>query len=148
MGDTALVRGVASSARRAKPSVRIIGVVAANAPAYLLSWLQGVVVETATADTIADGLAVRRPLSQNVAAIRQLVDEVQTVTEDEMLAAIGALWHDEAIAAEPAGAAAAAAYRNDAAASGVNVLLVTGANIAPDVAARAGVPVPPGPISP
>jgi threonine dehydratase len=38
MGDTALIRGVASSAKRAKPSVRVIGVVAENAPAYLLSW--------------------------------------------------------------------------------------------------------------
>src|SRR6185436_20311971 len=73
MGDTALIRGVASAAKRAKPSVRIVGVVAANAPAYLLSWRDGRVVEAPTADTIADGLAVRRPLAPNVEAIRGLV---------------------------------------------------------------------------
>src|SRR5438309_1581520 len=38
MGDTALIRGVASAAKQQKPSIRIVGVVAANAPAYLLSW--------------------------------------------------------------------------------------------------------------
>jgi len=136
MGDTALIRGVASAARRAKPSVTIVGVAAANAPAYLLSWQQGRVVETETALTIADGLAVRRPLMQNVTAIRGLVDEVQAVTEAEMLAAIGHLRREEAITAEPAGAAAVAAYLKDGSASAVNVLLVTGANIAPAVAAR------------
>ena len=136
MGDTALIRGVGSAARRAKPSVTIVGVAAANAPAYLLSWQQGRVVETETALTIADGLAVRRPLMQNVTAIRALVDEVLAVTEAEMLAAIGHLRREEAITAEPAGAAAVAAYLKDGSASAVNVLLVTGANIAPAVAAR------------
>ena len=136
MGDTALIRGVASAARRAKPSVTIVGVAAANAPAYLLSWQQGRVVETETALTIADGLAVRRPLMQNVTAIRALVDEVQAVTEAEMLAAIAHLRREEAITAEPAGAVAVAAYLKDGSASAVNVLLVTGANIAPAVAAR------------
>src|SRR5262249_50821002 len=74
MGDTALVRGVASEARRTNPSVRIVGVVAARAPAYARSWRSGETIETATADTIADGLAVRRALAPNVSAIRTLVD--------------------------------------------------------------------------
>jgi threonine dehydratase len=140
MGDTALIRGVASAAKRVKPSVRIVGVVAASAPAYLLSWRDGRVVETATADTIADGLAVRRPLVQNVMAIRQLVDDVRTVTEQEMLSAIRHLHAHEAIIVEPAGAAAAAAFMKDGSASAVTVLLVTGRNIAPDTADRAGTP--------
>jgi threonine dehydratase len=141
MGDTALIRGVASAAKRAKPSVTIVGVVAANAAAYFLSWRDGDVIETPTAHTIADGLAVRRPLARNVAAIRELVDEVHTVAEEEMLAAIHQLHAQEGITAEPAGAAATAAYLKDAGASAVNVLLVTGRNIPPDVAARAGIPV-------
>jgi threonine synthase len=49
--------------------------------------------------------------------------------------------HDhEGIAAEPAGAAATAAYVKDRVASAVTVLLVTGRNVAPDVAARARIP--------
>jgi threonine dehydratase len=133
MGDTALVRGVALAVKRALPSVTIVGVVAATAPSYLLSWQQGRVMETATADTIADGLAVRRPLAPNVKAIRDLVDEVHAVTDLEMIEAIDHLNLHEAIVAEPAGAAATAAYRKDGSASTVNVLLVTGANLAPDI---------------
>ena len=133
MGDTALVRGVAAAVKRVKPATTIVGVVAANAPAYLLSWQQGRVVETDTAVTIADGLAVRRPLAANVSAIRALVDEVQSVTEEEMLAAIRHLRQHERITAEPAGAAATAAYLRDPPASGCSVLLVTGGNIAPGV---------------
>lgn len=140
MGDTALIRGVASAAKRAKPSVTIVGVAAANAPAYFLSWRDGRVVETPTADTIADGLAVRRPLASNVDAIRNLVDEVHTVSEEEMLAAIQQLHRHDGITVEPAGAATTAAYLKDGGASAVNVLVVTGRNIAPDVAARAGIP--------
>ena len=133
MGDTALIRGVAAAVKRVRPAARIVGVVAANAPAYLLSWREGHVVETDTAATIADGLAVRRPLAGNVMAIRQLVDEVQSVTEEEMLGAIRHLRRHEQITAEPAGAAATAAYLKDPPASGSTVLLVTGGNIAPEI---------------
>jgi threonine dehydratase len=134
MGDTALIRGVASAAKQQRRSIRIVGVVAEQAPAYLLSWenarlradgasarqagltaesreLTADVVETATCDTIADGLAVRRPLAPNVAAIRDLVDEVVAVSEDEMIAAMRALHRGEQILPEPAGAAATAAQR-------------------------------------
>ena len=131
VGDSALIRGVAAAIKRGRPSTTIVGVVAANAPAYLLSWQQGRTVETETARTIADGLAVRRPLAANVEAIRRLVDEVQAVTEEEMLAAIHHLRRHEQITAEPSGAAATAAYLNDRPGAGVAVLLVTGGNIAP-----------------
>jgi threonine dehydratase len=110
MGDTALIRGVAAAIKRVQASVTVVGVVAANAPAYQLSWQEGRPVPTETAATIADGLAVRRPLAANVSAIRRLVDEVHAVSEDEMLAAIRRLRRDEGITAEPSGAAATAAY--------------------------------------
>jgi threonine dehydratase len=133
MGDTALIRGVASALKCANPAIRVVGVAADRAPAYALSWHQRRVVETATANTIADGLAVRRPLESNVAAIRQLVDEVQTVTEDELLAAIRHLHMREGILAEPAGAATTAAFIKDTARAAVNALLVTGCNLAPEL---------------
>ncbi|OLD57108.1 MAG: hypothetical protein AUI64_01100 [Acidobacteria bacterium 13_1_40CM_2_64_6] len=77
VGDSALIRGVASAAKHLRPASRIVGVVAERGPAYYLSWQRGRVVETASADTIADGLAVRRPLAPNVAAIGELVDEMR-----------------------------------------------------------------------
>lgn len=137
MGDTALVRGVASAVKQARPSTRIVGVVAADAPAYYLSWTSGGVVETDTAATIADGLAVRRPLTPNVAAIRELVDDVERVTEQEMIDAIALLRTREGIVAEPAGAAATAALLKRSGDGGTSVVLVTGRNIAPEVESRA-----------
>src|SRR3954452_457330 len=139
MGDTALIRGVASAVKQHRSSIRIVGVVAAQAPAYLLSWrkrretdvVQVEVVETETCDTIADGLAIRRPLAPNVAAIGTLVDEVVAVSEQEMLDAIVWLRSREDFVAEPAGAAATAALRKSTYEARVSVALVTGCNIAP-----------------
>jgi threonine dehydratase len=139
MGDTALIRGMAAEARRRKPKLRIIGVQAAEAPAYARSWHAGRVITTETCDTIADGLATRIPLAENVREIRKFVDEVCLVSEREMLEAVSTLLFDEHIVAEPSGAATTAAFlRNAAAHAGSNVvLLVTGANIAPEILVRA-----------
>ena len=83
---------------------------------------------TNTCDTIADGLATCSPEAENVAAIRELVDDVCLVSEVEMLSAIRHLL------LEVAGAAATAALLHDKSNfAGPTVLLVTGANIAPDV---------------
>jgi threonine dehydratase len=133
VGDTALIRGIAAAAKRRKPSIRIIGVQAARAAAYSMSWRQGIVVLTESADTIADGLAVRRPLSGNVAAIRALVDDMRLVTEEDLRSAIRFLHARELIVAEPAGAAAVAALRNEPSGqtTGTIVLIVSGSNVAP-----------------
>jgi [ribosomal protein S5]-alanine N-acetyltransferase len=136
MGDTALIRGVASAVKARRPTARIVGVVAAAAPAYYLSWMDGAVVETAPVTTIADGLAVSRPLALNVAAIRELVDEVETVSEGEMMDAMALLSAREGIVAEPAAAAATAAILKRPDRSGAIVALVTGSNLAPDLAAK------------
>jgi threonine dehydratase len=139
MGDTALIRGIAAEAKRRHPAVRIIGVQAQQAPAYARSWQEGRVVVTDTCDTIADGLATRTPLEANMQAIRELVDEVRLVSEPQLLEAIRLLLFEEHVVAEAAGAAATAAYLQDTAAyAGRNVvLLVTGANIPPELLRRA-----------
>lgn len=134
MGDTALIRGVASALRLAPRDIRVVGVVAAQAPAYLLSWKAGEVVETLSATTIADGLAVRHPLAANVTAVRELVNDVVGVTEAEMLEAIRVLRAEAGVIAEPSGAAALAAVLRPPERSGTIVALVTGRNISPDIA--------------
>jgi threonine dehydratase len=136
MGDTALIRGVASAVKQIRPSIAIVGVVAEQAPAYGLSWQRGLAVETETANTIADGLAVRRALAPNVVAIRDLVDDVEMVSEQEMLAAIELLRSRERVIAEPAGAAGTAALLKRPGTAGTSVVLVTGGNIAPEVMKR------------
>ena len=145
MGDTALVRGIGAALRQLHPNVKIVGVQAERAPSYYLSWKAGKPVPTESCDTCADGLATRTPQAESVARIRQLVDDVRLVSEVEMIRAIGLLHHQAGVLAEPAGAAATAAYL-DASASpatspaGPVVLLVTGANITLSVRLRAGLP--------
>jgi threonine dehydratase len=133
MGDTALIRGVAAALRQASHRIHVVGVVAERAPAYYLSWKAGTVVETATAATIADGLAITRPLAANVAAIRELVDDVVLVSEREMLDALGLLQVRTGLQAEPSGAASVAALLRDASSTGPCVAIVTGRNISPNL---------------
>jgi threonine dehydratase len=136
MGDTALIRGVATAAKELKPSIRIVGIAAANAPAYYLSWRGGEPVSTETAHTIADGLAVRRALAANVSAITALVDDVRLVEEEDLLAAMAHLIAREDVIAEPAAAAATAALLKDSETFGTVVALVTGKNVAPELLER------------
>ena len=139
MGDTALIRGVAAEAKHRLPSVKIVGVQAAQAPSYVRSWQEDRVVTTETCNTIAEGLATCVPLAPNVRAIRELVDEVTLVSEDELIRAIRTLLFEEHMVAEPAGAAATAAFlQNPTAYAGRNVvLLVTGANIPHELLTKA-----------
>jgi len=147
MGDTALIRGVAAAAKQTSSKVKIVGVQSARAPSYFLSWKEGRAIETQTCDTIADGLATRTPVAANVEAIRQLVDEIVLVSEDEMLNAIRRLLINEHVVAEPAGAATTAAFLKSRDERSKNVvLLLTGANISPEVlrqAATSELPVVP-----
>jgi threonine dehydratase len=146
MGDTALIRGVAAALKQLSPTVKIIGVQAKRAPSYFLSWKEGRVVETDSCDTCADGLATRTPDAGNVEIVRELVDEVVLVSEEQMIGAIATLYNEEGVLAEPAGAAATAAFFSspllfDSSPNGGSVvLLVTGANISQDVMDRAGIP--------
>jgi threonine dehydratase len=139
MGDTALVRGVAAEAKRRHPAVKIVGVQAAQAPSYVRSWQEGRVVKFETCNTIADGLATCVPLESNVRAIRELVDEVSLVSEEEMLQGIRTLLFDEHLVAEPAGAAGVATYlQNPTSYAGRTVvLLITGSNIPNELLAQA-----------
>ncbi|HEY6268948.1 MAG TPA: threonine/serine dehydratase [Candidatus Acidoferrum sp.] len=138
MGDTALIRGIAAAAKQIAPQVKIIGVQAEQAPSYYLSWKEGKVVGTETCDTIADGLATRTPEAANVRDIKNLVDDVVLVSEEQMLRAIEALLVEEHVLAEPAGAASTAALLRGSADCGDRVaLVVSGANIAREVLKRA-----------
>ncbi|MHB8501692.1 MAG: threonine ammonia-lyase [Candidatus Acidiferrales bacterium] len=138
MGDTALIRGIAAAVKQLAPRVKIIGVQAERAPAYYRSWKEDRVVGTETCDTIADGLATRTPDAANVRMVKELVDDVVLVSEEQMLRAIEMLLVEEHILAEPAGAASTAALLAARTDYGENaVLVVSGANISRDVLRRA-----------
>src|ERR1700694_2974198 len=134
MGDTALIRGIAAAAKQIAPQVKIIGVQAERAPAYYLSWIEGKVVGTETCDTIADGLATRTPEAANGSDVKNLVDDVVLVSEEQMLQAIEMLLLEEKVLAEPAGAASTAALLKSNTDLGEDVaLVVSGVNISREV---------------
>jgi len=139
VGDSTLIRGVAFAAKQLRPEVKIVGVQAERAPAYALSFARRHAVSTDASDTIADGLAVRDALEENVRQMAGLVDEFVLVSEDEMLGAVRYLLLEEHVVAEPAGAATTAAFlKNGAAyAKKTAVLLVTGANVTEQILLRA-----------
>lgn len=87
----------------------VIGVVAAGAPAYALSFAAGRPVATDRADTIADGMACRVPDAEALEVIRRGAARIVTVTDDEIQAAMRHLFTDTHNVAEGAGAAALAA---------------------------------------
>ena len=88
---------------------RVVGVVAARAPAYALSFAAGRVVSTETADTTADGMACRIPDPDALEMIRRGADRVVTVTDEEIAFAMRAYYTDTHNVAEGAGAASLAA---------------------------------------
>jgi threonine dehydratase len=139
VGDSTLIRGFAFAAKQILPGVKIVGVQAERAPAYSLSFAKGHAVSTDCSDTIADGLSVRDTSEENVREIAALVDEFVLVSEEEMLAAMKYLLMQEHLLAEPAGAAATAAFLKTAAnyAQKTAVLLVTGSNATEDLLLRA-----------
>jgi threonine dehydratase len=138
MGDTALIRGIAAAVKQIAPQVKIVGVQAERAPSYYLSWKEGKVVGTETCDTIADGLATRTPEAANVRDVKNLVDDVVLVSEEQMLRAIDMLLLEEHVLAEPAGAASTAALLKSGTGHGDDVVLVvSGASISREVLRRA-----------
>lgn len=138
VGDSALIRGIASAARALRPGIRIVGVQAERAPAYYLSWRARRAVSTDTCDTIADGLATRSPVEANVRAMVEALADMHLVSERQILSAIAHLAIHEHVVAEPAGAATTAALMKEAGSGrGTIVLIVSGANIAPQVLRQA-----------
>ena len=109
LGDASLVNGIGTWVKRFWPDTKVIAVCAAGAPAMELSWRAGRAVSTTTIDTIADGIAVRVPIPEALAAMRSAVDDVMLVTDEDMIAAMRMLQLDAGLLVEPAGAAGLAA---------------------------------------
>ncbi len=90
-------------------STRIVGVVSAHAPAYQLSFEAGRAIEAPVSTQLADGMACRVPEPEALAIIRREVDEIVSVRDDEIAAAMRAFFADTHNVAEGAGAASLAA---------------------------------------
>jgi threonine dehydratase len=109
LGGGGLLSGVAVVLRALRPDVRIVGVQAAGCASFAPSLEAGHPVTLPATSTIADGIAVKRPGALTLAHVEALVDEVITVTDDELASAVVLLLERAKLVAEPAGAAAVAA---------------------------------------
>ncbi len=105
LGNGALLTGVASWVKAQAPGCKVVGVVAAGAPAMKLSWEQGRAVSTPDVATVADGIAVREPVAYALACMKGLVADVIAVNEETLRAAVQFCARHYGLVVEPAGAA-------------------------------------------
>jgi threonine dehydratase len=118
-------------------ATRIVGVVSTGANAYAQSFRTRTRVETATADTLADGMAVRVPVAAALEIIWRGAHDVVEVTDDEVAAAMRAYFDDTHQLAEGAGAAPLAALLAAGTAAGARAaVILCGGNIDRDVYRR------------
>jgi threonine dehydratase len=110
-------------------NTRIVGVVSDRADCYALSLEQGKPVETASANTFADGMAVRVPVPAALDIIRAGAERIVRVSDDEVKAAVRHYYADTHNRVEGAGAAPLAALLKEKPRSGRHALICSGGNI-------------------
>ena len=104
VGGGGLLSGIASYIKYLSPSTKVIGVEHEEAPSMTEAVKQGKLIELESIGTFADGAAVRKAGKNTFDIVRQLVDEMITVTTDETCAAIKDVFEDTRTMLEPAGA--------------------------------------------
>ena len=133
VGGGGLIAGVALAVKALRPDVQVIGVQAEGAAAYPPSLDAGRPVTVAgTPQTMADGIKVGRPGDVPFQLVRELVDEVRTVSEDELASALLLCLERAKLVVEPAGASPVAALLSDPEAfRGPVVAVLSGGNVDP-----------------
>ena len=109
IGGGGLISGIAYTMKAINPAVKVYGVQAAGAPSMRNSVRDGEIEELSGVSTIADGIAVKKPGDLTFEICSKYVDEIVTVTDDEISAAILALMEQHKLVTEGAGAVAVAA---------------------------------------
>jgi threonine dehydratase len=131
-GGGGLVAGVAAAVKARRPDVRVVAVQAEAAAAFPGSIAAGRPVALEAMSTMADGIAVAAPGDLTLAHVQGLVDEVRTVTEEDLSRALLFCLERAKLVVEPAGVAAVAAVLADPAAFAPPVVaVVSGGNIDP-----------------
>ncbi|MFD7864924.1 threonine ammonia-lyase [Streptomyces sp. NPDC057682] len=132
MGGGGLAAGIAVAVKAVRPEVRIVGVQAAGAAGYPPSLAAGHPVSVRSLQTMADGIKVGRPGDVPFRIVQELVDEVVTVTEDELSSALLLCLERAKMVVEPAGASPVAALLGDPGAfRGPVVAVLSGGNVDP-----------------
>ncbi len=138
IGGGGLISGVAFAIKSLRPNIKVYGVQAANAPSMYESVKQKKQITLDTVSTFADGIAVKHPGDLTFEIVNKYVDEIVTVSEDEIAMAILALMEKQKLVSEGAGATAVAAViANKIPVKGKNVVcVVSGGNIDVNILSR------------
>ncbi len=132
VGGGGLIGGIASAVKQEKPKVKIYGVQPEGASAMVRSLEEGRVVELDRVETIADGLAVKRPDENTFQMIQETVDDIVLVSDNEIRKTVFLTLERAKLLVEPSGAASLAAIISKRIPQLVNqkvVVLLTGGNI-------------------
>ena len=113
IGGGGLISGIAFAVKNLKPDIRIYGVQAENAPSMKKSLEKKEQITLDAVATFADGIAVKHPGNLTFDIVKKYVDDVVTVTEDEIAMAILTLMERQKLVAEGAGATSVAAVLSD-----------------------------------
>ncbi|MFT2018420.1 threonine ammonia-lyase [Streptomyces sp. 796.1] len=132
IGGGGLAAGIAVAVKALRPDVRVVGVQAAGSAAFPPSLAAGHPVALAAPGTMADGIRVGRPGDVTFPLVRDLVDEIRTVSEDDLASALLLCLERAKLVVEPAGASPVAALlaAPDAFAGPV-VAVLSGGNVDP-----------------
>ncbi|HYW31513.1 MAG TPA: pyridoxal-phosphate dependent enzyme [Gemmatimonas sp.] len=128
LGNGALAAGIGQWYKAQRSNVRVVAVVAAGVPCMMHSLEAGHVVATSRVDTIADGVAVRTPVVYALSVLTGVIDEVISVSDDQLLRTMRSLYAEAQLAVEPSAALGVCAALTQPAA-GVRAAIVTGANL-------------------
>lgn len=131
IGGGGLISGIAFALKSLNPKIKVYGVQAAGAPSMYKSVKDGGIQRLDSVSTIADGIAVKEPGVNTFEIVSKYVDDIVTVSDDEISAAILALMEQQKLVSEGAGAVpVAAAMFNKVPVKGKKVVcLVSGGNI-------------------
>ena len=139
VGGGGLLSGIAVALKALAPAVKVLGVETELLPSMLASIEEGRLVTVDSATSLADGIAVKRPGEITFRHVQKYVDEIVTVSEEEIASAILYLLEKEKTVSEGAGAVTVAALLNHKV-GGLEgrrvVALVSGGNIDVNVIAR------------
>jgi threonine dehydratase len=132
VGGGGLIAGVGAALAATRPGVRLLGVEAAGAPSMRASLDAGRCVRLARLNTMADGIAVKSPSARTLAHVQAYVEDVVTVTEEEISQALLLLVERAKAVVEPAGAVILAALlAGKVPGSGPVVTVLSGGNVDP-----------------
>jgi threonine dehydratase len=132
IGGGGLSSGVAIAVKSAHPGVEVVGVQAETVAPFPASLQAGRPIDAPTALTIADGIAVKRPGELTLALIKEWVDDVVLVAEDDIAEAMVTLMEKAKLVVEGAGAVGVAALLSgatSAAEKGATVVVLSGGNV-------------------